>query len=455
MTDTRLVIEAAGAGMICTISGTTITFPEFVRGPYTTSNFIINLTRNAGKALATIRSVAGFEDTHDQCTVAAIDDWVAADRFALALTNQPTFTHTTIQSAWDAAANSNEIVVYPALDDAYFVRNELTASGTLSSIRIRGFSSTRKITWMGGTSVCITQAGGSSNDITVEDFHLVGSDRAVRMNNGTAVFGMHLKRCTLSAPRDIDQMAGFIASAAGAGSTMRADNCIFYNCRAGVEGRAANCAITMNFCLGIHCFQGVREVSEDPDCFNCVMVLTRFDYSSGMTGGSNNVSQDGSAPGSGVVDANVSPEADLKLSYWESPSDGDVGYPIDYRTIDGLGSILENAGTPRAGATDDIDGRVRDATNPNVGPTEGFLGFGVITLVPAEPDLSVSATGDGQVTLEVANVLPADTVTFFHRPFLLKGDNWTQDGTRVGNGTFTVSNLENGEVFDFACKVDN
>ena len=63
------------------------------------------------------------------------------------------------------------------------------------------------------------------------------------------------------------------------------------------------------------------------------------------------------------------------MAYHNSPNLASAGFPYDFREIDGKDSLVENAGTPIAGITDDIDGRLRDVTNPNIGHTEGFTGL--------------------------------------------------------------------------------
>jgi len=115
MADTRIVAPSGG-GMKCTVSGTEITFPTGVRGPsggYTNSHFIVNLTKAAAKQMATVTVESGHVDSITKCTVAAIDSWVDTDRYALALTSQPTFVYGTIAAMIAAAQAGDEGVVYP------------------------------------------------------------------------------------------------------------------------------------------------------------------------------------------------------------------------------------------------------------------------------------------------------------------------------------------------------
>lgn len=108
MADTRMV----GVGILCTISGNVITFPQLVGGTYTTSNFVINDTKAEGKAISAIGGSVGL---YTDVTVASIDTWVATDRYFLALTNQPTLVYASISAGVAAAvsANGDEVVIYP------------------------------------------------------------------------------------------------------------------------------------------------------------------------------------------------------------------------------------------------------------------------------------------------------------------------------------------------------
>lgn len=167
--------------------------------------------------------------------------------------------------------------------------------------------------------------------------------------------------------------------------------------------------ITCNYCAAVFSLIGFRNTGSATSvtCNNCVAFACGTDYS-GTIGGTNNASTEAS----GVPGTN--PVHNLTLAHMgflrdEFPTDT-TQYAEDYRSVEpamvDASSPLVNGGAAVVGVTDDIDGRARHATTPNIGPCEDFLG-------PPGAATGVSATaGDARIEMAFTTPASADRVGF-------------------------------------------
>lgn len=176
------------------------------------------------------------------------------------------------------------------------------------------------------------------------------------------------------------------------GATHTINNSIAAGCNRGFWLGTNTTETTFNNSLGIHCdeytFYNQSNSATEGLLYNCVAYQTHAnDFVNAWGGDYNATTEPSGAPGPNSVHGLT--QATARLACWFSPPTGTNLKPWDFRNMDGGASALENAGTPRAGVTRDIDGNIRDETNPNIGPSEGFLGF----VEPAPtPELPLAAT---------------------------------------------------------------
>ena len=96
-----------------------------------------------------------------------------------------------------------------------------------------------------------------------------------------------------------------------------------------------------------------------------------------------------------------------------------------------LNAIIDNAGTPVAGITDDIDGETRSATNPDIGADEFTL-----CTVDAGPDATTYFGSPGDETVVRTAVVSGGTPPFTY--------SWTLNRPLICNSV----TAEGDEILD-------
>ena len=357
MPSTRIIND----GMLCTIAGATITFPNVVgiKDAYTTSHFIINITKTEGKAIASVTADTSGRLT--AVTVAAIDTWVDTDRYALALTNAPTQVYTSIGTALTAAAADDELVIYPSI-----LGGEVATAGFSSSlliidknVTIKGYSPVHKAFLSSDDD---KRFGNPAGTLKFEDVIIVytaGTEFLFQTAPGAG--DVNFSRCFFIVPSRAGQLMQFARTA-----KFLFKNCIFWIRTAINVSSAASPVIEFYNCLAIaHNFAGAAFFGPASNgsvkVVNCVHVPFPFGtitdgFGTGFTGDSDfNASALASdPPGSNSI---LITPANVKMAYSSSPS-GDSQYPFDFRPTSG--SSLAAKGTTVAGVpAEDYHGLLR------------------------------------------------------------------------------------------------
>lgn len=181
-------------------------------------------------------------------------------------------------------------------------------------------------------------------------------------------------------------------AAIGNGGTTIWRNCVAW----GTEYRAAQgfyagpgAIVRAHGCSAWGCFSaGFFKNCNSFEVYNCISYGNRYGYGGstvydfynyGGTGnftGSNNASSDATAPGTGAQTNIVRGDLGAMCDNIGGAGLAMYGCPSGMWLMDGVGaSKLENAGVAVAGLTRDFIGNTR-ADPPNIGPIEGFTGFG-------------------------------------------------------------------------------
>jgi len=197
----------------------------------------------------------------------------------------------------------------------------------------------------------------------------------------------------------------------------------------------------------VNCQYGIHLGNKTSVCKNNVSVWSEsLDFASvGSATASNNASSDATAPGTSSLTNKYDPG---DLDFWgDAVADISGGQrAVDYRIVDS--SVLVAAGTPVAGLTTDCDGNTRDGTNPSIGWHEGTAAaYEISASVPSAPDISVARVDDTTARVTFSNSDPGATNRARYATVGDGGDNWSDGGSRSGDGTVDVSGLTSGQTY--------
>ncbi len=220
----------------------------------------------------------------------------------------------------------------------------------------------------------LTVTVAAAGALNIQDINIIRTRQGIdaKHTSGTVT----VERCQVW-----NASASAIVHSSGAGNFV-VNNSICMWCSNSFAATAST-NLTYNYCLSAFCtgkaFITNAVVGTDTSN-NCLSYQDNIDWDGTFGAGGNNASTKSSgssgAPGSGnIFDITL---ANTKFAYYFAPPTTTLFPFWDFRTVDAQSSVLENAGVVVSGVTDDIDGRTRSVTVPNIGPTEGFLGFGTI-----------------------------------------------------------------------------
>lgn len=351
-------------------------------------------------------------------------------------------TYASIAAGLAAAADGDNVIVSAQNangDYVYFEANLVmgTANVTLKS----DIPGTRFTIWTVASSPSVKPSAAGT---TIRDVNFIKGSRGVDATHTTGV--LTIDRCIF-----FDNASGSVVHLTGAGD-MIVNNCMSLFSNYGYYGAQTN-IFTCNFCLsafaataGYQTFAAVGTAILN----NCLSYFDTNDFSTLWDGGDTNAtSQASGAPGNNPI-YNIS-KANTKFAYYHLPAGASLFPFWDLRTVDGVSSVLEDAGTVVSGVTTDIDNRTRDESTPNVGPTEGFIGFAAaLPAAPAQPVLVFVSRSTGQVTLAVTGDAGVTNQLMFRTTGAF------QNGvTRSGNGNLVQTGLSDGTVYEFLCIAQN
>lgn len=291
-----------------------------------------------------------------------------------------------------------------------------------------------------------------TSDATVNDLALMGMGApATALRAITAGITVTLNRVL------VDGYTGFGINGSGSGTTLTCNNCIVRH-GAGTTGGAESAAyvadtsvvMVCNFCLSVASrLNGFSNFTTGPATSftlnNCISFGDGTDFRGTITGTKNATDQASGAPGTSPIH-NLT-LGDMAFARDESP-DGASQFPIDFRSVEAQltanSSVIQDAGSPVSGVTTDYDGRARDATNPNVGPSEDFPGFGgAVVTAPSAPVIALVSVASGQFTISVTG----DAGVTNQLRYRTGTGAWVNGITRSGDGNMVQTGLTDGTVY--------
>ena len=359
-----------GVGSRITVSGNKLTFDPPISGngltAYTDADKILNVDRTENKEITDGTVILDTVDRNKivSVEVSPIGTWVTGDRVFL-MKDTGTTTHGTISSANSVAVAGDIITVS--------FRN---IQGD-REVRIAGFITVSKdITIetdiIGERNIIVENRSDfirPTSPCTIRDFVIANAQAAFRPSNSTGE--VVIERCVVIGSDNAINKEG--------AGTVRVKNCIavFCNSDGFKNANTASGAVKYENCAALYGnavgFTRPGVSSTTATCNNCVSYRNLSSYT-GVINGDNNVSSNAGVPtGTGNL-------INQTLDQVRPAFDFITGQPTDWRFLDGGNSVLEDGGKVIAGLTLDIDGRTRDGTTPNIGPTEDFTQFGLPTI---------------------------------------------------------------------------
>ena len=175
-------------------------------------------------------------------------------------------------------------------------------------------------------------------------------------------------------------------------TTLTFNNCIMVGGNRGYNITSGTAVVTLNFCIAAWVGVGFRRAAGTMICNNCIGWQCGDNYF-GLASGRNNASSTTGGTAGVTDDISGIDEDDLAPAYLNSPAGASQFPMFELRAVESVlsGGALDGTGWNGTGVTTDINGRVR-ADPPNVGPTEGFLGFATAApSVPGAPEITAVA----------------------------------------------------------------
>lgn len=359
-----MATKIVGVGVKGTVAGLVVTFDRPISGDgltfFVTGNFLLNLSTGTSFDITAITRDASDKNKITSVTLSSTAGWSTGDFFAL-LTDSGTTTFSTISAAISAASAGDEVIVYPRTN---FGDRQVISVGIINV----GIDITIETDAIGEKNIITKNANDgfrATSACTIRDFIIGRGQAGVRISSTTGEVVVE-RMVFIGCDNGINK-----ESQAG---SVRVKNCVSLFSRqsgysAGGGGTLAfeNCAALYNGLSGF-----VRQ-GGTMTCNNCVSYRNPVNFNL-ISSGDNNVSDTASIPtGTGNL-------INQTLDQVRPAFDFITGQPWDWRFLDGGNSVLEDGGKVIAGLTLDIDGRTRDGTTPNIGPTEDFTQFGPPTI---------------------------------------------------------------------------
>lgn len=377
-----------GGGVIGTVSDNKVTFARQISGDgltnFTTADRILNLDKAENKALAAMTKNPADRNKVVDASVASIGTWATNDHYAL-MKDTGTTTFATSAAALSGIGVNDTIIRYPFDDDGLRVEDaafNVAVSGVTYEVDTIGEKNIQSTAGGAGNIIVIT------NDAVVTDMIVMGAGGVFDIH--FAAFVADATGLTAGYRRCISLGANAGTNTGGAFDTSWLNgNFFFENCLSigmprspGGAFTVINGTVDFSYCAAVYPrIIGFKRFGGTLTVKNCIAFGLGTGFDAGITQ-SFNISSDGTASGTGSL-------LNQTLAQLAFAHDVFDNHPTDWRIPDSQSSVAENAGTPISGITLDIDGRTRDATNPNIGPTEGLTGFGIIGITaPAAPVIS-------------------------------------------------------------------
>lgn len=301
-------------------------------------------------------------------------------------------THATMRAAILAASDTDTIEIFE--EDAFGGRDY--ASEGRIEINTKGLTLRSDIKGQRNFMSNFVFAGNFN--FTIQDFHFVGGDKRfspknlINVNvNGTTL----IERCVLQSSTEE------LITVNGTGYICTVNNCILAGGSSGKGFRVLGTGtFTANYVTVLFCKAEAFNRNTPATCIanNCLAYSNGNDWT-GIWTGKNNATTDASGA-IGTNPVNGITKAKAGFAYHFSPASGTF-FPNDFRAVDAemAAGGIKDAGDPVSGVTEDIDGRTRDTVNPNIGATEGFLGFGAIPdfILPIKATVGIQDEPDSSV----------------------------------------------------------
>lgn len=344
-------------------------------------------------------------------------------------------THATIGAAITAASDTDTIEIFE--EDAFGGRVYIDEGRVVVSKELILKSDTK-----GARNTIVALKIGVNKTITIADFHVVGraggSDAALEIDSNHTSTTIIVERTVITGQADS------LISIGGTGNT-QINNCIFIGgITSAIRTAGTGGTVIVSFATVAFADVGLNDVGTMTNTANNVLTYACKTDFSGTWGGTNNASTEAiGVPGSNPVVSIT--KAQAGFAYHNSPASGTL-FPFDFRSIEAemAASGIKDAGAVVGGIDEDIDGRDRDDSTPNIGASEGFTGFG--SGVPPKPDGVVISdpitNGDLTITWTNSGSYIADDIMVAHDK---DASNAILGGGDATAGTMTISKLTNGQ----------
>lgn len=365
-----MATKIVGVGVKGTVAGLVVTFDRPISGDgltvFVTGNFLLNLSTGTSFDITAITRDASDKNKITSVTLSSTAGWSTGDFFAL-LTDNGTTTFLTIPAAVGVASAGDEVIVYPRTNfgDRY-VRIVGTTTVPIDITIETDTIGERNIIASFHTGAAFTL----SSPCTVRDFYIITpqGNAVIRINNTTGL--VIVERCIL-----VGGVGTSMAVDSSGDARIKNTIALFGDNDAFATSNAFSGTVNFENCEAFYFDRRGfnRNVGGTVICTNCVSFQSVGTPYFGVTG-DNNVSDTASIPtGTGNL-------INQTLDQVRPAFDFITGQPTDWRFLDGGNSVLEDGGKVIAGLVLDIDGRTRDGTTPNIGPTEDFTQFGTPTI---------------------------------------------------------------------------
>ncbi len=351
-------------------------------------------------------------------------------------------TYTTIAAAFAAASNGDNLQVYYADANKNRFWYESISGGTTTVVGIEGMLTGRQVRFVNNAEFYDMDGdlSGQAVQVTIQNIAVIIPDtvnaNGIRYNDTSGSGGgVRVTNCVFR------NMLRAVRFQAGSANVCQVDNCLVQGARS--SGLLTDIAAYLYYNTVIGCDgNGIVLQSTASTCKNNASLWNSgSDFlNAGSATCSNNASSDATAPGADSLTNTSDPD---DLDFW---GDEATAQAEDYRIV--TSSDLDAVGTPVAGLSADCDGNSRDGSNPSIGWHEGTTAaYEISATAPNAPDVSVARVDDTTARVTFSNSDPGVTNRVRYATVGDGGDNWSEGGSRSGDGTVDVSGLTPGQTY--------
>lgn len=351
-------------------------------------------------------------------------------------------TYTTLAAAFAAANDMDNLQLYYANATKRRTFFENISNGTTKGVSLEGMLADRQVGLVTNDDFYYVNGdmSGISSQLVIQNLRIRNFSAGNLSNNGITWRdtvgggeGFRITNC------EIGGFALGIYPRQGDANVVQVDNCLIHTCGTGIY---ATMAAKVYYTTVVRCGEGIENNSVAGTYTNVVAADNITDWKE-LTNATVTYCCSGDATLNGVGSNNIYSKTMDDLKWW---GDQATAQAHDWRIVDT--SDLVGAGTPVAGLTTDCDGNARDGSTPSMGWHEGTAGaYEISATAPNAPDVSVARVDDTTARVTFSNSDPDVTNRVRYATVGDGGDNWSDGGSRSGDGTVDVSGLTLGQTY--------